>query len=86
MRIRESGQFKGKRKLTKHGESELRRLLYCAARPARSYLPFDHYRQKQLDKGLSNIAANVILARKLARIAFALMRDQQMFTIQPLEA
>ena len=37
VRIRDSGTFKGKRKLTKKGESELRRLLYCAAKPARSH-------------------------------------------------
>jgi transposase len=82
VRVRESGTFQGKRKLTKRGESELRRLLYCAARPARSYQPFDQFRQKQLDKGLPKIAANVILARKLARIAFALLRDQTMFRKQ----
>ncbi len=48
--------------------------------------PFDQYRQKQLDKGLPKIAANVILARKLARIAFALLRDQTMFRKLPPEA
>ena len=59
----------------------------CTAQPpARSYPPFDQYRQKQLDKGLPKIAANVILARKLARIAFALMRDQTMFKKLPSEA
>lgn len=86
VRVRDSGKFKGKRKLTKRGESEMRRLLYCAAKPARSYPPFDQYHQKQLDKGLPKIAANVILARKLARIAFALMRDQTMFKKLPQEA
>jgi len=86
VRIRESGKFKGKRKLTKHGESELRRLLYCAANPARCYEPFDQYRSKQLDKGLSKIAANVIVARKLARIAFALLRDRQTFRTKPSQA
>ena len=86
VRVRESGRFKGRRKLTKRGESELRRLLYCAAKPARSYPPFDRYHQQQLEKGLPKIAANVILARKLARIAFALLRDQTMFRKQPLEA
>lgn len=86
VRIRESGQYRGKRKLTKHGESELRRLLYCAARPSCSYAPFDAYRQAQLDKGLPKIAANVTLARKLARIAFALMRDQKDFVGEPCMA
>jgi len=79
VRIRESGQYRGKRKLTKRGESELRRLLYCAANAACCYECFAAYRQRQLDKGLSKIAARVILSRKLARIAFALMRKQESF-------
>jgi transposase len=79
VRLRESGRYTGKRKLTKRGEAELRRLLYCAAQPARSYLPFEHTYQRQLDKGLPKIAAKLILARKLARIAFSLMNNQQMF-------
>ena len=83
VRIRESGQFRGKRKLTKNGEPELRRLLWCAARPARSYHRFNAYHQAQLDKGLSKIAANVVLARKLARIAFALLRDRSTFNQEP---
>ena len=82
VRLRESGTYRGKRKLTKRGESELRRLLYCAAQPARCYPAFDAYYQRQLDKGLSKIAAKVILARKLARIAFALMAKQQTFLKQ----
>jgi len=52
VRLRESSTFKGKRKLTKRGESELRRLLYCAAKPARSLSRFETYHQRQLDKGL----------------------------------
>jgi transposase len=84
VRIRESGKYAGKRKLTKRGESELRRLLYCAAQPARCYPPFETYLQRQLDKGLSKTAAKVILARKLARIAFALMRQQNMFQKQTI--
>lgn len=79
VRLRESGTFKGKRKLTKRGESELRRLLYCAAKPARSLCRFETCYQRQLDKGLSKTAANVILGRKLARIAFSLIRNQQTF-------
>lgn len=82
VRLRESGRYKGKRKLTKRGEAELRRLLYCAAQPARTYPPFENYYQRQLDKGLPKIAAKVILARKLARIAFSLLNNQQMFIRQ----
>lgn len=79
IRTRESGTFKGKSKLTKKGESELRRLLYCAAKPARSHPRFEAFYQHSLGKGLSRTAANVSLARKLARIAFSLIRNQQNF-------
>ena len=79
VRIRESGYYKGKRKLTKRGEPELRRLLFCASYPARKYHRFADYYQRQLEKGLSKIAARVILSRKLARIAFTLMRNEEMF-------
>ena len=83
VRLRESGNYRGKRKLTKRGEAELRRLLYCAAQPARHYWRFDEYYQKQLNKGLSKTASKIILARKLARIAFALMINQEVFVEQP---
>ena len=79
VRLRESGQFKGKSKLTKRGSSELRRLLYCAAHAARSHQRFADYCLKQLDKGMSKIAVRVALARKLARIAFTLMTKQEHF-------
>ena len=79
VRRRESGRFKGKRKLTKRGEPELRRLLYCATQAARSLPRFDRYYLAQLDKGRPKTACKVILARKLARIAFALMTQQQPF-------
>jgi len=84
VRLRESGRFKGQRKLTKRGEAEVRRLLWCAAQPARSYRPFDRYYQQQLEKGLSKIAAKVILARKITRIAFALLSKQQSFKKQEI--
>lgn len=85
VRMRESGRFKGKRKLTKRGEPELRRLLYCGANGACNHPRFAAYRQRQLDKGLSKIAARVALARKLARIAFTLLTAQQTFA-QPEKA
>ena len=79
VRLRESGRFKGRRKLTKCGPAELRRLLYCAAHPARNHPRFGDYYQRQLDKGHSRIAARVALARKIVRIAFTLMQNQETF-------
>lgn len=84
LRRRRSGCFKGQEKLSKRGEPELRRLLYCAAKPARSYAPFERFYQAQLDKGLSKTAANMILGRKIARIAFSLLVKQQTFIKQEI--
>lgn len=86
IRIRQSGRYKGHSKLSKCGESEVRRLLFCAAQPARVHAPFDRYYQRQLAKGYSKIAAKVALARKLARIAFALLDRQESFKYEPLAA
>ena len=82
IRLRESGCFKGKSKLSKQGEPELRRLLYCASSPACTLQRFADYRQRMLDKGLSKIAARVALSRKLARIAFTLMNRKESFDKQ----
>lgn len=82
VRVRESGYFKGKRKLTKRGEPELRRLLFCASHAARTYQRFADYYQKQLEKGLCKIAARIVLTRKIVRIAFTLMKNQEAFIKQ----
>lgn len=82
IRVRESGVYKGKRKLSKRGEAEVRRLLYCATQAALAYPPFAAYHDQQLQKRLPKTAAKVILARKIARIAFALITKQQRFIRQ----
>lgn len=84
VRLRESGQMKGRRKLSKHGEAEVRRVLYCASHAARHAPCFEAYYQRQLAKGLPKTAARMILARKLVRIAFALMSRKE--TFQPSAA
>lgn len=76
VRVRDSGSYRGRRKLTKKGDSELRRLLYLAAMGARRSSSWSGFYQRYLDRGLSKIQALVILARKLARVAFALMKHQ----------
>ena len=68
----DSGQHRGKRRLSKRGSSELRRLLYIAAMSARkttTWKPlFEHCRAK----GLSTTASLVILARRIARTAWSM--------------
>ncbi len=68
----DSGQHRGKRRLSKRGPAELRRLLYVAAMSAKkkqAWKPlFEHYRAR----GLSSTAVLVILARRIARTAWSM--------------
>lgn len=76
VRVRDSGCYRGKRKLTKRGDPEIRRLLFNGAR---SVAYRDAYwrdlKASHLARGLSEIQSSVILSRKLARIGFAILRD-----------
>lgn len=82
VRVRQSGKFEGQRKLTKKGEPELRRLLYNAAMAGRRHALWQPYYQALRDRGMSGTAALVALGRKLARIAFALLRSGAEFNPQ----
>lgn len=70
----DSGQKRGRRRLSKRGPSEGRRLLYNAAMAAAKspiWQPiYAHYRQL----GWSSTATIVIIARKILRIAFTLTK------------
>ena len=78
----DSGTRRGRRRLTKHGHGLLRRLLYNAGMAAaRSKLFKPTYIQLR-ERGLHSTEAIVILARKLARIAFALYQSGQAFDPQ----
>lgn len=81
VRVRDSGKSRGRRKLTKQGDPELRRLLHLAAMQASRSRSWQSFYQRHLQRGLSRTQALVILARKLARVAFALMKNQS--TYQP---
>lgn len=75
----DSGQKVGRRRLSKRGPAELRRLLYNAAMSGAkttTWKPvYEHYRAR----GWSSTAALVILARKIARIAFAIYHHDTPF-------
>ena len=81
--VKDSGTRTGKRKLTKKGDSETRRLLYCAAMAARKSARWASVYQGYLDRGLAKTQALVILARKLVRIAFALMKSRTDYVSMP---
>jgi transposase len=75
VRVNESGQHKGKGRVTKHGDPEIRRLLFNAAMAARRH--DEAFRQRYLAylaKGRSTTEALLIIARSIARIAFALLK------------
>ncbi len=79
VRVRDSGRSKGKRKLTKQGDPELRRLLYLAAMSAARSATWQPLYQRYLARGMSPIQAFVALARKLARVAFSLIKYQTQY-------
>lgn len=76
VRVRDSGRSRGRRKLTKQGDPELRRLLHNAAMAASRSAIWKPFYQRHLDRGLTRTQALVALARKLARVAFALIRQK----------
>jgi transposase len=73
-RVRDSGQWRGRRCLSKRGPAELRRLLFTAAMSASRTRLWQPFYQRYRARGLSTTAALVVLARKLARVAFSIVK------------
>lgn len=76
VRVRDSGTYTGKRKLTKKGEAECRRLLFNAARAAARGPAMQPYYSSLIARGFSSTQATVALCRKLARICFSLLKNK----------
>lgn len=76
LRVCDSGQKTGRRRLSKRGDSELRRLLHNATMAACRSEFWKPFYERYLARGLKPTQIYVILARKIARIAFALMKTQ----------
>jgi transposase len=71
----DSGQKTGRRRLSKRGSGELRRLLYnCAQAAAKTKLWKPYYTQLKTGR-FSTTQALVIIARKLLRIAFSIWQQ-----------
>lgn len=75
----DSGQKRGRRRLSKRGSPLLRRLLFMAAFSASRSLAFRSFYQSLKARGLAATEAFVILARKLLRIAFGLWKSKTTF-------
>ncbi|WP_150788449.1 transposase, partial [Pseudomonas fluorescens] len=76
LRAKDSGKKNGPRHLSKKGDTELRRLAHNAAMAACRSPVWKPYYESYLARGLAKTQALVILARKLCRVAFALMKNQ----------
>lgn len=76
LRVSKSGQKDGRRSLTKRGDSEARRLLYNAAMSASRTAAWKPFYEQQRARGFSTTQTLVILGRKLARVVFALLKNQ----------
>lgn len=75
----DSGQKRGRRRLSKRGPGELRRLLFNAAMSAARTSQWRPYYERERAKGLPTTAALVVIARRLVRTAFALFKAQAHF-------
>ncbi|WP_055006421.1 IS110 family transposase, partial [Pseudomonas syringae group genomosp. 7] len=76
LRVTDSGQKNGRRSLTKRGCSEIRRLLHNAAMSASRTSAWKEFYNHHRSRGKATTEVLVMLARKLARVAFALMKNQ----------
>lgn len=78
-RPRESGQYAGKRQLSKRGNPEERRLLYMAGISGSRTPAWRACYDKLLARGLSTTAAYCVIARKILRVAFAIWHSLRPF-------
>lgn len=84
-RARDSGQKRGRRRLSKRGPAELRRLLYTAAMSACRTAVWRPFYQRYRDRGLASTQTLVILARKLAHLAFSIVKHGTKFDPKRLQ-
>ena len=73
VRVRDSGRYRGRRKLTKKGDPEIRRLLYNAAMAGCRHTHWKDYYLSLKKRGISGTAALMILARKMVRVCYAIL-------------
>lgn len=80
LRVRQSGQKDQERRLSKRGDSEWRRLLHNSSMAASRSKTWKPFYESYLARGFKATQALVILARKLARVMFSLMKNETKYT------
>ena len=83
-RPRDSGKRIGRRRLSKRGPGELRRLLFTAAMSGAKTNTWKPYYERYRARGLSTTAALVIIARKIARAAWSMIHHNTVFSLDRL--
>ena len=83
-RPKDSGGRRGRRHLTKHGPPMLRHLLFMGAMSAVKTPLYKPLYRALRDRGLHTTQALVVVARRIARIAFAMFRTGELFDPQRL--
>lgn len=89
LRVHQSGRRNGQFGLSKHGDAELRRLLYLAALTAaqsRRDPTFANRYAREQAKGLAKTAALNAVARKLAKVAWSLVSHGATYDPQRVES
>lgn len=83
IRVKQSGQWQGRSRLSKRGNAYLRKLLYQAAWGLKQHdASFRAYYQHLRDQGRCYVEAMLMIARKFLRICFALVTQQQNYNPQ----
>ena len=78
--VKQSGTWRGRGKLSKRGNAYLRKRLFCAAWGATMHNDeFRKYYDELKEKGRRHVEALMIIARRLVRIAFVLLKDNIFF-------
>lgn len=78
-RPHDSGDKRGRRRISKRGPAALRAILHVCAMSASRTKVWRPYYEQQRAKGLSGTQALVILARKMARTAYGICRSNTLF-------
>lgn len=81
----DSGQKRGRRRLSKRGPAEGRRLLFNAAMAAARCEVWKQIYQRYRARGWTTTEAIMILARKMLRVALAMHKAQKPFDAQFIE-
>lgn len=85
-RPRDSGKKVGRRKLSKRGPAELRRLLFNAAMAGSRTKAWQPFYLRHRQRGLATTEALIVLARKIARTAWSVFYHQTTFDPARLQA